>query len=772
MTPDEGARSALADAAFITADAQRGEVLRFATVVTLDRPAAEVVSAVIHATAHGVYELTVDGRPVTRDVLNPGWTAYEWRLQVQRFDVTALLADGDAHVLEARVGNGWYRGDYGFEGLSANYGEEIGLLAALEITYANGTRQRLTTGPGWAADTCEITANSFYNGQSVDARIGGGRALPVRISDLDRCTLVAQAAPAIRRHEVLSPRRIWTSPSGRTLVDFGQNLVGWIRLRVRGEEGAVVTVSHAEVLERGELGTRPLRGAAATDRYTLSGGDDVFEPTFTFHGFRYAQVDGLPVGFDPGDLEAVVIHSGMTPTMSFECSDPLVNRLVSNVVWGQKGNFLSVPTDCPQRDERLGWTGDIAVFAETAAAQFDVADFLHSWLLDLAAETVHHDPPAVPVVVPDVLKYGHYAADAMFRDVHSQAVWGDAAVWVPKALWEAYGDWGRLGDHYPGMVAYLESIEPLLSPSGLWDTGMQLADWLDPDAPPDQPWAAKADPGVVATAAFHRSAAFVAEAADILGREADAARWTALAGRLRRAFNDAYVGGGRIASDCATVYAIAICFGLLDDADCVWAADRLAELVRERGHVVTTGFAGTPYVTWALSEHGHVDDAYRLLLQTGCPSWLYPVKMGATTIWERWDSMLPDGSINPGDMTSFNHYALGAVAGWLYGAVAGIRPARPGFAEVLIQPRPGPGLDRVRATRRTPAGPVTVAWSTAGETFDLDVALPDGVPATLALPDGSRRRVIGGSHRLSCALEGPSGPYDAASWTSMQTLSS
>ncbi|MFZ0531154.1 MAG: family 78 glycoside hydrolase catalytic domain, partial [Propionicimonas sp.] len=570
----------------------------------------------------------------------------------------------------------------------------------------------------------------------------------------DDSRLVAQVGPLVRRQEVLAPERVWTSPAGRTLVDFGQNLVGWIRVRVQGDAGSVITLRHAEVLEHGELGTRPLRAAAATDRFTLSGGEDVFEPTFTFHGFRYAEVDGWPGELDPSALEAVVVHSDLAPTMSFECSEPLVNQLVHNSIWGQKGNFLSVPTDCPQRDERLGWTGDLAVYAATAASQFDSADFLHSWLLDLAAETTHHRPPAVPVVVPDILKHANFPDDYPFKDVYSQAVWSDAAAWVPLALWQRYGDRDRLAEHYPGMVAHLESIEPLLSDTGLWDAGMQLADWLDPDAPPDAPWQAKADSGVVATAAFYRSVAFAAEAATVLGKDADAARWTALATRLRTGFREHYVAGERIRSDCATVYALAICFGLLEQDELAWAAKRLAEVVRARNYEVTTGFAGTPYVTWALSEHGYAADAYRLLLATDCPSWLYPVTMGATTIWERWDSMLPDGSINPGDMTSFNHYALGAVADWIYQVVAGVRPAEPGFRRVRIQPVPGPGIDWVKARCGTVQGEIGVSWQVHGDRFDLVVDLPGEVPAEIVLPDGTVSQVSGGSHRFSCVVAG------------------
>ncbi len=735
----------------ITADADRGTAVLLATTVPLDHDPADVRSARLVATAHGVYEARVNGRPVDDAVLSPGWTSYEWRLQVQGTDVTDLVAGGPEEVtVEALLGNGWYRGDLGFAGAHANYGTELALLAVLEVTWADGSTQTVPTSAAWTARASATTANSLYGGQRIDARLAdGGPALPVRETDLDRGTLVAQVGPPVVRHEVLRPQEIWTSPSGRTLVDFGQNLVGWLRVTVQGPAGTEVVVRHAEVLEDGELGTRPLRSAAQTDTFVLSGGPDVFEPTLTFHGFRYAEVTGWPGELDPQALEAVVVHSAMRRTSAFTCSEPLVDQLVHNSVWGQKGNFLDVPTDCPQRDERLGWTGDIAAYAASASFQFDTADFLHKWLLDVAEEVRHSPHGTVPHVVPDVLKHGDLSAAEGEFGTNATAVWGDAAVWVPEALWRAYGDADRLAAHYPGMVLHLESVEAELSPTGLWDQGFQFGDWLDPDASPHEPWNAKADQGVVATACLHRSASFAAEAAGVLGRADDAARWSALADRTRAAFGEHYVDGGRIRSDCATVYALAIAFGLLDDADRAVAADRLAEIVRDSGYRVTTGFAGTPFITWALSETGHVAEAYRLLLERECPSWLYPVTMGATTVWERWDSMLPDGSVNPGEMTSFNHYALGAVADWIYQVVAGIRPAEPGYRRVRVQPVPGPGIDHVRAAYDSRAGRIEVAWRQDADGFALDVTLPDGVPADVVLPDGRVHEVVGGTHAFT-----------------------
>ncbi|MDO5662884.1 MAG: family 78 glycoside hydrolase catalytic domain, partial [Brachybacterium sp.] len=717
----------------------------------LENAPSEISGAVLRATAHGIYEASIDGAAVTDSVLNPGWTVYESRLQVQEFDVSSLLQDGtdSDHTLRVLLGRGWWNGDFGFRNADANYGSEPGLLAALTITYKDGSTQEVLTGEDWRSESTPITFATLYDGQREDRRQDPGELAPVRALEVDRSTLIPQASPLICRQEVLRPEKIWTSPGGNTLLDFGQNLVGWLRFTVAGPEGTEITLRHAEVLENEELGTRPLRSAEATDRLILTGdpSGEAFEPTFTFHGFRYAEVSGWPGELTPDDIEAVVVHSDTPRTGWFESSHEGLDQLIRNSVWSQKGNFLAVPTDCPQRDERLGWTGDIAAYAATAAFQFDVDDFLHNWLLDLAAETRANPAEYVPFVVPDILKYATFPEDFTV-DAESwtgaTAIWGDAAVWVPQALWHAYGNLDRLREQYPGMVLHLESVNKALSPNGLWDTGWQFGDWLDPDAPPEKADAAKADKRVVALICLFRSATFAAEVARLIGEDADVERWQGLADRTRDAFTEHYLqDNGRILSDATTVYSLAIVFGILSEDMRRAAGERLSELVREAGYRVSTGFAGTPYITWALSETGHIEDAYRLLLETECPSWLYPVSMGATTIWERWDSMLPDGSINPGEMTSFNHYALGAVADWVYQVVLGIRPAAPGYSRIRIQPTPGPGIDWARGAYDSRHGRIEVSWSVDGDRIALEATVPDGIEAEIVLPDGSTESVVG-----------------------------
>lgn len=739
---DPVARLATAKAIGVTTDTGRAPSLT--RTFRLDEAHGAPIRAVISATAHGIFEARLNGQVISTALFTPGWTAYEWRLQVNQFDITDLLEP--TNRLEILLGNGWWRGNLGFAAANANYGERLALLANVTIEFSDGHAQIINSGPEWTATTSQIVRNSIYNGQAVDFTLQP-EPLAVYAADFDRSVLVPAVGPRVTRQESIRPQRIWTSPSGATLIDFGQNLVGWLRFSLVGPRGTQIRLRHAEVLVGGELATEPLRGAAATDTVTLSGGQDRFEPTLTFHGFRYAEVTGWPGVLTDDDIEAVVVHSQMRRTGWFDCSDPLVNQLVENSVWGQRGNFLEVPTDCPQRDERLGWTGDIAAFAPSACFAFDSADFLHKWLLDLAAET-KASGGIVPLVVPDVLKHGHLPDDLEVDFTGPFAIWGDAAVWVPQALWQAYGDRDRLAAQYPAMAMHIDGIISKLSPTGLWDTGSQLGDWLDPDAPPESPGMAKADPGVVATACLYRSAVFTAEAAAILDRPGDAARYRELADTVRAAFNRHYVlEDARITSDCATVYALAICFGLLEPGSAQAAGDRLAEIVRETDHRISTGFAGTPYVTWALSETGHLDDAYQLLLQRECPSWLYPVTMGATTVWERWDSMRSDGSLNTGMMTSFNHYALGAVVDWLYQVVAGIQPSAPGYAAVRFVPSPGAGLDYANATIDTPHGRVSCGWRRDDSGVEVMVTVPDGVIATLLRSDGNETQVPSGSHR-------------------------
>ncbi len=732
--------------------AAQDSVLLRGSFTVPDRP---VRRARVYASAHGVYQLELNGRRVGDDELAPGWTAYESRLRFQTYDVTELLRSGE-NVLGSWLGDGWWRGYLGWDGRKALYGTEVGVLAQLEIDYADGTRQVVGTGPDWLAGESPIRSADLYNGEDFDARrydiawstVDAGPAgwTPVRLRDLDPAILAAPDGPPVRRTRTLPVQAVTTSPSGATVLDFGQNLVGRLRIAVRGgRAGDVITLRHAEVLQDGELATEPLRAARATDTYTLAGPDAVsWAPRFTFHGFRYAEITGWPGEFAPEEVVAEVLHSDLERTGHFTADHPLLDRLHRNVVWGMRGNFVDVPTDCPQRDERLGWTGDLQVFAPTAEFLFDTAGFLVSWLRDLSAEQRRYG--GTPMVVPAVTT-GYTGP---------MAAWADAATVVPWTLYQSSGDLEVLRRQFDSMVAWVDEASTAAGPNHLWDRGFQFGDWLDPAAPAGSPEAALTYPEIVATAYLARSARIVADTADLLGRAEQARRYHQLADEVRTAFHREYVSpSGRILSDSATAYALALQFDLIEDPQQrSRAADRLAEIVRANRYRIATGFVGTPLICDALSANGHLDVAYRLLLQTEAPSWLYAVTQGATTVWERWDSLLPDGTVNPSGMTSFNHYAFGAVADWLHRVVAGLAPAAPGYRRLRVAPQPPRrGLTEAAARLRTPYGEAASSWRLIDGEIRLRVTVPVGVTARVVLPSGADHEVGPGSHEWAEPFE-------------------
>ena len=718
------------------------------------RPGA--VRARLYASALGLYEAEINGVRVGDHVLSPGWTSYDHRLRYQTFDVLPLLREG-ANCLGAILGEGWYRGRIGFPRAGGRnvYGDRIAWLAQLEIAYVDGTTDVVATAADgtWRAARGPILSSGIYEGETYDARqeIAGwstpgfedGAWSGVREIERDLATLCAPTGPPVRGQDELAPREIITSPSGKTLVDFGQNMTGRLRISVQGPAGTTITLRHAELLEDGELCLRTLRTAEATDHYTLLGdGVETWEPRFTFHGFRYAQIDGWPGTLSPDAIRAVPCHTDMERTGSFECSDPMVNRLHENAVWSMKSNFLDVPTDCPQRDERLGWTGDLTVFSPSACYLHDAAGFLESWLADVAADQT--EDGVVPIVIPNLFARVDAPAAGLFKGT-AQAVWGDAGVIVPWVLYERYGDPGILATQYESMRRWVDCVERLAGPTRLWDQGFQLADWLDPSAPPDQPQRAMTDPHLVATAYFSRVAELLSRAAGVLGREDDRARYWALADEVRVAFRREYVTpSGRMASDSQTAYALGLLFGLIESEEPRQrAARRLVSLVRHNGFRVGTGFVGTALILDALCEEGEIDAAFAMLMERECPSWLYPVTMGATTIWERWDSQLPDGRVNPGEMTSFNHYALGAVADWLHRTVGGLAPLEPGYRRILVSPRAGGGITSATSRLRTPYGLASSNWRVEDGRMELEVVVPANASAVVIPPAGGERVEVG-----------------------------
>lgn len=704
--------------------------------------------AVLHVTAIGLVEPHLNGSAVGDEVLAPGWTSYRHRVNLSRHDVTGRICTG-TNVIGAILGEGWAVGRLGFEGRRNHYSERPALFLRLELDYGDRT-EVIGSDREFRVSTGAVLANDLYDGETHDARLepaGWNRpgfddaewtAAEPCGWDLD--TLVETGAPPIRRIEEISPVAVTESPNGRRIVDFGQNISGRVRFTVTGEAGQSVLLRHAEVCTDGEIDTETLRTAAATDHYVLRGGEpETWEPRFTFHGFRYVELGG---DVEPDELRAVVLHSDMARTGWFETSDDRLNRLHANAVWSMRDNFVGVPTDCPQRDERLGWTGDINAFGPAASFLHDVRGVLGSWLTDLAAE--QREKGSVPWVVPDVLS----------TPSPPTALWSDVAVSLPWTLYREYGDIEILRRSYESMTTFVRDVAGRLDENGLWSTGFQFGDWLDPDAPMNNPSGGKTDRHLVAQAFLCKTTREMAAAAEELGE--DATEFAQLADRVRAAFRHEYVTlSGRITGETATAYALAIRFDLLDGEQRSKAGDRLAELVAAAGYRISTGFAGTPHVTAALSETGHLDEAYLLLTETGCPSFLYPVTMGATTIWERWDSIRPDGSINPSGMTSLNHYALGAVVDWLHRVVGGLAPDAPGYRSMTIAPRPGGGLTHAAVDHDTVHGRISISWRIHEGRMLLDVTVPPGTTATVTLPsdpDERTEHVGEGQHRWDYAI--------------------
>ncbi len=699
-----------------------------------------------HVTAHGIYQLELDGRRVGDEELAPGWTSYRHRLRTRTI---ALPPTSGSHALGAELTDGWYRGRIGFHGgIWDNYGDDLALLVQLEATVDGG--ETVAVPLDWRVlDDGPVVAASLYDGEHYDARrvpagwstadfddTGWRDAVP-----LPRRSFGAVLEPAIgepvRVVETLAPISVEHRPNGRIRLDFGQNISGRLRIRVTGEAGHAVTMHHAEVLEHDELAIRPLRSAPSVDRYVLRGdGPEVWSPRFTIHGFRYAELEGWPGEFSAEHVDALVVHTDMERTGWFESDHPLVNRLHENTVWSMRDNFVDLPTDCPQRDERLGWTGDIQVFAPAATTLFDCGGVLASWLVDLEAEQSAdgHVPNFVPWL------------ECGFPEPAS-AAWGDAAVIVPWTMFQRRGDVGVLRRQLPSMIAWVDHFAAKTDDRGVIADGMQLGDWLDPAAPPEDPGAGLTDKYLVATAYLAHSARLLERAATVLGETAVAQHAAMIADRTREGFRAVHYADGT-GLDTPTAAALAITFDLLEDGEERSAAGvRLAALVREGGHRVQTGFVGTPIICDALASTGHLDVAYRLIDERDCPSWLYPVTMGATTIWERWDSMLPDGTVNPGEMTSFNHYALGAVVDFLYRSVGGIVPVEAGYRSVRIAPRPGELFGSASTRVVTPYGEIATTWAQVDGELVLEATLPVGVRGELVWPDGGVEPIGSGSHR-------------------------
>ncbi|WP_220090781.1 alpha-L-rhamnosidase [Micromonospora saelicesensis] len=695
-----------------------------------------VARARIYATALGVYQLSLNGQRVGDHELAPGWTDYHKRVQYQTYDVTGQLRSGD-NALGAVLGDGWYAGSIAWFGTD-NYGSRPHLSAQLRIDYTDGRSATVNTDGSWRATAGPFLQSDLIHGETYDARrlpagwnqpgFNDSGWKPATVDAVDATDkIVAQVDPPVRVTQEL-PARVLTQPTpGTWIFDLGQNMVGKVRLRVNGPTGTTVRIRHAEVLNpNGTAYTANLRSARATDLYTVRGGGaEVYEPTFTFHGFRYVELTGYPGTPDLASVTGLVMHTDGELTSEFQTSNAMVNRLHSNITWGQRGNFLSIPTDTPARDERLGWTGDINVFANTATFNMDSLTFLTKWLQDL------RDAQSANGAYPDV------APRACCGD--GATGWADAGITVPYALWQRYGDTRVIEEHYASMVRYASWLESTSSGNLRTNAGPYL-DWLNLDDPTPA--------GVVGTAYYAYSIRLLGELAAAIGRDADATRYAALSRAIAQAFVNTYVAAdGTVQGDSQTGYVLAIGMGLLTDPLRARAADRLVANVQRHDWHLSTGFLGTPDLLPALSATGHLDVAYRLLLNDTYPSWGYEIAKGATTIWERWDSIRPDGSFGDVGMNSFNHYAYGAVGDWMYRTVAGIQPdaANPGYAHVTFAPQPGGNLTSAKASYRS-------AYGTIGSDWDLDargdmrlrVTVPANTTATVRFPAPGREAVTEG----------------------------
>lgn len=688
----------------------------------------KIKSARLYATALGLYQLQINGKKVSPDLFTPGWTSYKKRLQYQTYDVTTLLENKNA--IGVMLADGWFRGYLGFYGKNETYGKQTAVLLQLQITYNDGTVESICSDENWkVTNNGPIVESDIYNGELYDARLEltGWDQVDYNASTWNNATsfnqsndiLIAPQGVPVKAIEEIKPVKLFVTPKGETVFDLGQNMVGWAQLKVFGKKGDRITLKFAEVLDKaGNFYTENLRKAKCTDTYILKGeGEEIFEPHFTFHGFRYVKIEGLNSKPEIDQITGIVIHSDMKPTGNFSCSDTLINQLQHNIQWGQKGNFLDVPTDCPQRDERMGWTGDAQLFSTTAAFNFDVAAFYTKWMGDFTAD--QFDDGKVPVVIPNILEgFG------------GSSVWSDACVIIPWTTYLAYGDQRILEKQYPCMKKWVEYVIGRAGTKNLWLGDWHYGDWLAYEQ------GGKTENDLIASAYYCHSVTLMGKIAAIIGKKEDAIKYSKLSGEIKNAFSRHFVtSDGQLTSPTQTAYALALAFDLLPEDIVPKTAEHFASNVEKFGHL-TTGLAGTPLLCKALSANGREDLAFILLNNKNYPSWLYPVLNGATTIWERWDGIKPNGAFQDSTMNSFNHYVYGAIGEWLYQYVAGINidPDQPGYKRVQLTPHPGGGLQNAKAEINTLYGKVSSAWRFENDDFIYEVTIPANASATVTLP--------------------------------------
>lgn len=708
------------------------------TDFTVDRP---VKRAVVYASALGLYELRINGERVGDDYFTPGWTDYTKRLYYQTYDVTDLIRQG-GNAIGSALADGWYAGYLGFGKKREHYGDKPRLLVQLEIEYADGARDFIVTDKSWKAAYGPHIESDFLMGETYDARmeLTGWDRTGFDDSKWD-AVVTDKIEPKIEPYPSVTVKKIMeirpierTEPNpGVFVFDMGQNFAGWVRLKVKGKTGDKVVLRFAEILNPdGTIYTTNLREARCTDYYTLAGsGTEIWEPKFTFHGFRYVEVTGYPGTPSSDSITGVVLHSDMPVAGSFECSNPMVNQLFRNIVWSQRGNFIEIPTDCPQRDERLGWTGDAQIFIRTATYNMDVSAFFTKWLIDL--EDAQTPEGAFPDVAPHKVAMGS-----------GVPAWGDAGVICPWTIYEVYGDTRVIERHYESMtkwIAYLEkNSKDLLRPA------YGYGDWVSigSDTPKD----------VIATAYFAYSTKLLAKMAAVIGKADDARQYNELFEQIKAAFNKAYVSkDGKIKGETQTCYLLGLYFDLLPENKRPAAAKYLVEDLKQRGWHLSTGFVGLSYLLPSLTHTGNLDAAYRLLNQDTFPSWGYSIKNGATTIWERWDGWTDEKGFQDPGMNSFNHYSFGSVGRWMFNTVAGIGTEGPGFKRIRIEPQPGGGFTYTNASYDSIYGKIASDWKIKDKKFTLNVTIPANTTATIHVPAANAESVKEGG-RDATKVEG------------------
>lgn len=692
------------------------------------RCAAKAEKAILEITALGVYEVKLNGERVGDFILAPGWTSYSNRLQVQSYDVTNLLKTENS--LEVTVGQGWRAIANKRDGSDFLGYRDTALIAELTLVYADGRTESIVTDSSWTARESKLRYTNIYDGDIYDATFKAGSARHCICVDLEKDMLIPQEGEKIVEHERMPALQIIKTPAGETVIDFGQNMTGYVEFRIKGTPGAQATISHGETLDRdGNFYNANYRSADAQIKFVCDGEEHIYKSALTFFGFRYIRLENWPDEIKKENFTAVVVHSDIRRTGYFECSDEAVNRLFKNIIWGQKGNFLDVPTDCPQRDERLGWTGDAQVFVRTASLNFDVERFFKKWLRDLAADQGRDG--CVPHVIPNISD-----------DRGGSSAWSDAAVICPWEIYRTYGDKAVLEEQFDSMKAWIDWMRER-SENGRRSGGSHFGDWLGLDSP-EGSYKGATPEDLIATAYYKYSTELFIKAAHALGR--DVAEYKNIPTEAATAFRREYMENGRVKNATQTACVLALYFDITDDRAAT--AGQLNELIERAGHL-ETGFVGTPYLLHALSDNGYAETAYDLLLRREYPSWLYPISKGATTVWEHWDGIKPDGTMWSTDMNSFNHYAYGAVADWMYGAAAGINsdPDHPGFEHIIFRPVTDRRLDFVKASIDTRRGTVASEWRRENGRIKYIFTVPEGCGASVII-GGEKHEVGAGTHEF------------------------